>query len=160
VGGIAYASFWVGSVLSLDAAWALTLSWHGLGILLLAIGVVGLQLVQAHAPRAWLGWAAAALIVLGLVTFVELMLVGTLIFGLAVVLAHTLPRAGGLLLTTGAGAFLVTAAINGPFWSEENPQPPLIPSGVFIVALLLIGMGWAVLGWSRHRSAGAFALFA
>jgi hypothetical protein len=152
LGGVFYVSFWVGSVLSIDAAWALTLSWHAVGILLLAVGVVGLQLLQAHTPRAWLGWGGLALILLGLVSYLELLMIGTLIFGLAVVLTHILPRPGGVLLGTGAAMFLIVAAFNGPFWSEENPQPPLIPSVVFITALVLIGLGWVVLGWSRRSS--------
>jgi hypothetical protein len=81
-----------------------------------------------------------------------------MIFGVFVVLARTLRRAGGILLVLGAGLFLIALGINGPFWSEENPQPPLLPSLIFIAALVLIGVGWVVLGvpkqgWEPLRNA-------
>jgi hypothetical protein len=152
-GGVGFAGFWIGSLMKIEAVpWPAALTWHGLVILLLAIGAIGIhRSAQSSRMQIWLGWLGAALVPAGQAFSLELAMVGSLIFGAKVVMAPSLPRWGGGLLALGAIAFLVTAAINGPFWGEPNPSPPLVPGLMFAASLIAIALGWIVLGLLRRK---------
>jgi len=64
--------------------------------------------------------------------------------------APQLSRWGGAFLALGATGFLVTTVINGPFWGEPNPSPSLLPGLSFGASLLLIALGWIVVGVLRR----------
>ena len=76
-------------------------------------------------------------------------MLGFLVFGAAATMPPRLTRWGGVLLSIGAVGFLSTAAINGRFWGDPNPSPSLVPLVTFGVSLLLIAVGWIVLGVLR-----------
>jgi formate/nitrite transporter FocA (FNT family) len=76
-------------------------------------------------------------------------MIGFVVFGAAVVMAPRLSRWGGALLALGAVGFLITTVVNGPFWGDPNPTPSLVPGIMFGFSLLLIAVGWAVLGVVR-----------
>jgi len=80
----------------------------------------------------------------------EIAMLGYVIFGAAVAMAPRLPRSAGALLALGAVGFLVTTALNGPFWGDPNPSPSVIPGLTFSASLLLIALGWIVLGMSSR----------
>lgn len=80
----------------------------------------------------------------------EITMLGFLVFGAAVVMAPQLWRWGGALLALGATGFLATTVVNGPFWGDPNPSPSLIPGLTFGASLLLIALGWIVVGVLRR----------
>jgi len=151
-GGVGFAGFWIGSLLKVEVVpWPVALLWHALVTLLLTIGAVGVhRSSRGSTTQTWLGWLGVALVVAGQVVSLEVAMLGYVIFGVAVAMAPSLPRSGGALLAIGAVAFLVTAAINGPFWGEPNPSPPVIPGLTFSASLVFIALGWIVLGVSRR----------
>lgn len=154
-GGVGFAGFWIGSLLKIEVVpWPVALAWHGLVILLLAVGAIGIhRSALGSQMQIWLGWLGVALATAGQAFSLELTMVGSLIFGATVVTAPSLPRWGGGLLALGAIAFLVTAVINGPFWGEPNPSPPPIPGLMFAASLITIAFGWIVLGLLRRKQA-------
>jgi hypothetical protein len=87
-----------------------------------------------------------ALIAVGQMISLEIAMLGFLVFGAMVVMASRLSRWGGVLPAVGAVGSLVTTVINGPFWGDPNPSPSLIPGLAFTASLVLIALGWIVLG--------------
>jgi len=96
--------------------------------------------------QTWLGWLGVALVAVGQLFALEITMIGFLVFGAAAVMAPRLSRWGGGLLALGAIGFLATTVVNGRFWGEPNPTPSLVPAITFGVSLLLIAIGWAILG--------------
>jgi hypothetical protein len=130
--------------------WPVAVAWHGLATLLLAIGAIGIHRSSlGSSVQASLGWLGIALVVGGQLFSLEVTMLGCVCFGVAALMATRLPRWGGALLAAGAAGFLVTRALNGPFWSDPNPSPSLLPALAFGVSLLLIALGWLVLGLQR-----------
>jgi len=131
--------------------WPVALAWHGLVILLLTLGAVGiLGPSQGAQTQVLLGWLAVALVAVGQMLSLELTMMGFIVFGAAAVMGRRLPLWGGALLTLGALGFLATTLINGPFWGEPNPSPSVVPRFAFGLSLLLIALGWIVLGLLRR----------
>ena len=151
-GGVGFAGFWIGSLLKVEVVpWPVALLWHGIVTLLLTVGAVGVHRSSGGpTTQTWLGWLGVALVVAGQVVSLKVAMVGCVIFGAAVAMAPRLPRSGGAILAVGAVGFLVTAAVNGPFWGDPNPSPPVIPGVTFGASLVLIALGWIVLGVSRR----------
>jgi hypothetical protein len=148
-GGVGFAGFWLGSLLKVELVpWPVALLWHAVVTLLLAVGAVGIHRTsRGSLTQTWLG---AALVAAGQLFSLQVSMLGFLAFGAAVVMAPRPLRSGAAVLALGAIGFLATAAINGPFWGEPNPSPPLIPGVAFAASLLLIAVGWIVLGVSRR----------
>ncbi len=160
-GGLGFAGFWVGSLLKVELVpWPVALAWHGLVIVLLTMGAIGIHRTTGGSEmQTWLGWLGVALVAVGQLFALEITMIGFLVFGAAVVMAPRLSRWGGGLLALGALGFLATTVVNGPFWGEPNPTPSLVPAVTFGVSLLLIAIGWVILGVSgtgltRLRSRG------
>ncbi len=147
-GGLGFAGFWIGSLLKVELVpWPVALAWHGLVIALLTVGGIGVHRSAGGSEvQAWLGWLGVALVAVGQLFALEVTMIGFLFFGAAVVMAPRLSRWGGGLLALGAIGFLVTTVFNGPFWGEPNPTPSLVPAVTFGVSLLLIAIGWVILG--------------
>jgi hypothetical protein len=147
VGGIGFILFWSASAFELEIPWALSLAIHGATILALVTGVVGLERQEMRkAPRPWLGQIGAALIIVGVLTVLELALVGTIVFGLSILSSRRLPHLAGLSLACGALALLGVFVRSGNFGSEGEANPE---GYVLIVALLgiaALGGSWAWLG--------------
>jgi hypothetical protein len=149
-GGVGFAGFWMGSLLKVEVVpWPVALLWHALVTIALTVGAVGIHRASHGSPtQTVLGWLGVAFIAAGQVMSLEIVMLGYVIFGAAVAMAPRLPRSSGALLAVGAVGFLVTAALNGPFWGEPNPSPSLIPGLTFGASLLCIALGWIVLGVS------------
>jgi hypothetical protein len=147
-GGFGFAGFWFGSLLKVELVpWPVALAWHGLVIVLLTIGEIGIhRSARGSQMQTLLGWLGVALVAIGQLFSLEITMIGFLVFGAAVVMAPRLSRWGGGLLVLGAIGFLATTVVNGPFWGEPNPTPSLVPAVTFGVSLLLIAIGWVVLG--------------
>jgi hypothetical protein len=148
VGGLGFAGFWIGSLLKVELVpWPVALAWHGLVIVLLTIGAIGIhRFAQGSKMQTWLGWLGVALVAVGQLFALEITMIGFLVVGSAVATAPGLSRWGGGLLALGAIGFLATTAVNGPFWGEPNPTPSLVPGVTFGVSLVLIAIGWVILG--------------
>ena len=151
-GGLGFAGFWIGSLLKVELVpWPVALAWHGLVILLLTVGAIGIQRsAKGSQTQTWLGWLGVALVPVGQMFSLEITMLGFLVFGPAVAMAPQLSRWGGALLALGATGFLATTVINGPFWGDPNPSPSLIPGLTFGASLLLIALGWIVVGVLRR----------
>lgn len=151
-GGAAFSAFFLGSLLKVEVVpWPFPLLWHATAIFLLFAGAVGIhRSSRGSATQTRLGWLGVVLVFAGQLFSLETTMLGLLIYGAAIVMSPRLPRWGGALLAIGAAAFLVTTALNGPFWGDPNPRPETIPVLAFGVSLLLIALGWIVLGVS-HR---------
>jgi hypothetical protein len=151
-GGLGFAGFWIGSLMKVELVpWPVALAWHGLVILLLTVGAIGIhRSAKGSQSQTWIGWLGVALVAVGQMFSLEITMLGFLVFGAAVVMAPRLSRWGGWLLALGAVGFLVTTAINGPFWGEPNPRPPLVPGLTFVASLLLIALGWIFVGVLRR----------
>ena len=151
-GGLGFAGFWIGSLLKVELVpWPVALAWHGLVILLLTVGAIGVhRSAKGSQTQTWLGWLGVALIAVGQMISLEIAMLGFLLFGATVAVAPRLSQWGGVLLGLGAVGFLVTTVINGPFWGDPNPSPSLIPRLAFSASLLLIALGWIVLGVLRR----------
>ena len=147
-GGLGFAGFWIGSLLKVELVpWPVALAWHGLVIVLLTIGAIGiLRSARGSEMQTWLGWLGVALVAVGQLFALEITMIGFLVFGAAAVIAPHLSRWGGGLLALGAIGFLATTVVNGRFWGEPNPTPSLVPGLTFGVSLLLIAIGWVILG--------------
>ncbi len=140
---------------------------------LLAVGLVGLYLWQTRQGRfGWLGTAgfiliftASVVITLGglaivffdgvLKTPVEildaihpvelLLLIGSVLFGMATIRMSVLPSGGALLIIVGAlGFFGIAFAGVGPEW-------------LISVAVVILGAGWAWLGYALWLKSGESA---
>jgi len=148
VGGLGFAGFWIGSLAKVELVpWPVALAWHGLVIVLLTIGAIGIHpTARGSKMQTWLGWLGLALVAVGQLFALEITMTGFLVFGAAVVMAPRRSRWGGGLLALGAIGFLATTVVNGRFWGEPNPTPSLIPAVTFGVSLLLIAIGWVILG--------------
>ncbi len=142
-GGLGFAGFWIGSLLKVELVpWPVALAWHGLVILLLTVGAIGIhRSAKGSQTQTWLGWLGVALIAVGQMISLEIAMLGVLLFGATVAVAPRLSQWGGVLLGLGAVGFLVTTVINGPFWGDPNPSPSLIPGLAFGASLLLIALG-------------------
>ena len=151
VGGLGFAGFWIGSLLKVEVVpWPVALAWHGLVILLLTVGAAGIHRSSRGSPiQTLLGWLGVALVAVGQLFALELTMLGFIVFGAAVGMGPRRPRWGGALLALGAVAFLATTAVNGRFWGDPNPSPSVIPGLVFVASLVLIALGWIVLGMLR-----------
>jgi hypothetical protein len=151
-GGLLFAGFWIGSLLKIEIVpWPVALLWHGVATLLLAIGAAGIHRSSPGSSiQTTLGWLGVALVVIGQVVSLEITMLGCLIFGAAAVMSGRPPRWGGAVLALGAAAFLGVTAVNGRFWGDPNPSPSLIPALTFGASLLLIALGWIVLGVIRR----------
>ena len=151
-GGLLFAGFWIGSLLKIEIVpWPVALLWHGVATLLLAIGAAGINRSSPGSSiQTTLGWLGVALVVIGQVVSLEITMLGCLIFGAAAVMSGRPPRWGGAVLALGAAAFLGVTAVNGRFWGDPNPSPSLIPALTFGASLLLIALGWIVLGVIRR----------
>jgi hypothetical protein len=151
-GGLGFAGFWFGSLLKVDLVpWPVALAWHGLVIVLLTVGAIGIhRSANGSRTQTRLGWLGAALVPVGQMLSLEITMLGFLVFGVAVAMAPQLSRRGGALLALGASGFLATTVINGPFWGDPNPSPSLLPGLTFGASLLLIALGWIVVGVLRR----------
>src|SRR5256885_13586330 len=67
VGGLGFAGFWIGSLLKVEVVpWPIALAWHGLVILLLIVGAIGIhRSSQGSQTQVLLGWLAVALVAVG-----------------------------------------------------------------------------------------------
>ena len=147
-GALGFAGFWIGSLLKVELVpWPVALAWHGLVIVLLTIGAIG---IHRSAPgsemQTWLGWLGVGLVAVGQLFALEITMIGFLVFGSAVVMSPRPSPWGGGLLALGAIGFLATTVVNGPFWGEPNPTPSLVPALTFGVSLVLVAIGWVILG--------------
>jgi hypothetical protein len=151
-GGLAFAGFWIGSLLKVEIVpWPVALLWHGMATLLLAVGAVDVhRSSRGSAVQTSVGWLGVALVIVGQMISLEVTMLGCLIFGAAAVMSRQASRWGGALLALGAVGFLGTTALNGPFWGDPNPTPPVIPALTFGASLMLIALGWIVLGVMRR----------
>jgi hypothetical protein len=149
-GGLGFAGFWVGSLLKVELVpWPVALAWHGLVIVLLTVGASGLhRSARGSQMQTWLGWLGIALVAIGQLFALEITMIGFVVFGAAVVMVPRLSPWGGGLLVLGAIGFLATTVVNGPFWGDPNPTPSLVPAVTFGVSLLVIAIGWVILGAS------------
>jgi hypothetical protein len=152
-GGVGFFGFWMGSLLKVELApWPVALLWHAIATLLLVIGAVGIHRSSHGSPtQTLLGWLGAAFVGAGQMFSLELTMLGCLLFGARVAMAPRLPRSAAPLLILGALGFLATLAVNGPFSGDMNSRPTLVPALAFGVSLLLIAVGWIVLGLSLVR---------
>jgi hypothetical protein len=147
VGGIGFILFWSGSAIDLEFPWALSLAIHGATILALVTGVVGLERQEMRkAPRPRLGQIGAALIVVGLLTILELALVGTIVLGLSILSSHRLPHLAGLALALGGLMLLGVFVGSGNFGSEGEADPEGFVLTVALLGIAALGGGWAWLG--------------
>ena len=140
---------------------------------LLAVGLVGLYLWQTRQGRfGWLGTVgfilvvtACVVIALGglVIVFVDgvlkapvgvldtihpvelLLLIGSVLFSMATIRANVLPSGGALLIIVGAlGFFGIAFAGVGPEW-------------LISVAVVILGAGWAWLGYALWSESGESA---
>jgi hypothetical protein len=151
-GGVGFAGFWFGSLLKVEVVpWPVALLWHATVAVLLTVGAIGAQRSSdGPALQRLLGWIGVALLAAGQAFSLEIIMLGFLIFGVAVTMGSRLPRTAGALMALGAVGFLVAAAINGPFWGDPNPSPAGLAGVAFAASLMLIALGWMILGVSRR----------
>jgi hypothetical protein len=152
LGGVGFVGFWFGSLLKVEVVpWPVALLWHATDVVLLTVGAVAAQRSSGGSSTQRLfGWLGVTLFAAGQAISMEISMLGFLTFGVAIILAPRLPRSAGVLLALGAIGFLITAAVNGPFWGDPNPTPPDLPRLAFSASLVLIALGWVVLGLSRR----------
>jgi hypothetical protein len=140
----------------------------------LAVGLVGLYLWQKRQGRfGWLGTVGVSLIVIASVlialgglaiVFIDgvlkapeevlndivhplelLVIIGAVLFGMATMNANVLPSGGALLIIVGAlGFFGISFAGVGPEW-------------LISVAVMVLGAGWAWLGYALWSESGESA---
>ena len=134
VGAIAFAAFWGSALVGLEGPWVVSLGIHGLSSLLIAVGLVNVQLATGGAsPLGWLGWAGVA----------------------AAVLVSCLARrwvGSGVALIVGATVLLVGyLPPDGRIGTEGVPAPRLEIRLVLATALVLIAVGLVLTGYRRLR---------
>jgi hypothetical protein len=153
-GAFSFFGFWVLAIFAAGDAipWFLTLAWHGVTIALLVIAFVGVQLGRADGRADRLAWTGVALVLLGLLTVMEALMAGFVLFGVALVVGGLRERLPGVLLTLGGVIFLVTLGASAPFWSEGDPKPTGGSLLAYTAAIALISSGTAVMGPVAHRS--------
>ncbi len=153
-GACSFFGFWILAIFGAGDAipWFLTLAWHGVTIALLAIAFVGVQLGEADGRADRLAWTGIVLILLGLLTVMEALMVGFVLFGVALVVGGLRERLPGVLLTLGGVTFLLTSGASAPFWSEGDPKPTGGRCSRRRPPLPLISCGTAVIGLVAHRS--------
>jgi hypothetical protein len=83
---------------------------------LLSAAIVGYQFAQGTAKASWIGWGAAAAVVMGsFMGSLTLTCAGLAVWGYSVVRCRVLPVVPGLLLTAGAAALFVIVFISPGF---------------------------------------------
>ena len=152
LGGSAFAVFWLTLVLDVDVPWAVSLPFHAVAMLLLASGIVRLQIRQSQiTERARWIWLIVILLVLSLPTSFEGFMVLTIVFASATFRLDVLPRSSAVIVGLGALMFLVGWLAHGPFWSENDPKPEGALAVLFGASLIVLALGWGTLGVGKPR---------
>lgn len=146
IGGCIFAAFWISGVFKISVPWAISLPFHAVAMVTLAIGVMALQKDQTRdRPQEGWTWIPAMGVAISVFISFEVFLVSTILFSLVTIRLDHLPRAGAILLILGAAAFMLAFFVHGPFWSENNPEPGTALALVFTGGLVLMAAGWVVL---------------
>jgi hypothetical protein len=140
-GGIAFGLFWGSQLVGLEVRQPVALPIHGLTILLITVGLIGMQL-STSTRRAYrtLSWVAVALAVLGLLTFFPVLGIGLALVGVVVIVSGGLLE--GAALTLGS-LTLVGAYLFGSRLGEEeasDPSAPLVALFAFAIVLVVGGL--------------------
>jgi hypothetical protein len=88
----------------------------------------------------------AALIIVGLLTILELALIGAIALGLSILSSRRLPRLAGLALALGGLMLLGVFVGSGNFGSEGEARPEGFVLTVALSGIAALGGGWAWLG--------------
>jgi hypothetical protein len=137
VGALAFGLFWGRELVEIQPPWMVSLAVHGLSILLISVGLIGMQLETAAPPTLrTVGWVANTITIVGLLTVLPLFLIGLACLGVLWVVSRAWVR--GSVLMIGALVFLAAYLFGSRIGDEGAREIGPTLSVAFSSALLLI----------------------
>jgi hypothetical protein len=100
-GGLLFFAYWTTRSREIVLPAIISMLLDLAAVVLMGTALLGYQLVQTDAPRAWVGWAGVAAVALGFDGSLPLLCAGLVLFGLSVAWGGVFPRLPGWLLVVG-----------------------------------------------------------
>jgi hypothetical protein len=152
LGGLGFMLFWGNEIGDLVEAWVPSLLIHGVTIVSLSVGIIGL-----HRTKPTTGWehqlelVATVGVVVGLLTVIELFFVACIFLGSLHLRLGTWMAIASALLIVGAGVLLSLLIAYG-LGHEGGREVEGLPAGFALFGIAALGMGWVLIGQSLVRA--------